>query len=153
MRRCEQAPLPVGTIRQLKFLEIVDVVCKHLNVTRDLVGSSSRNRRVVVARSLAYWLCRELTKYSYPELARLSNRENHSSVVTAVQRVERQRAGSALIALTTELPAHITTIRDLAKYLKAELEDLMTMPAPQSGIQAMAQLPRRVSRPAHPVLP
>ncbi len=55
----------------------------------DLLGRS-RHRRVVLARTMAAFLARELTTQSFPEIARELNRPNHSTVVTAVGRMTRQ---------------------------------------------------------------
>jgi hypothetical protein len=40
-------------------------------------------------------LGRSLTTMSYPEIARSLGRPNHSTVITAVKRLERQMAGEA----------------------------------------------------------
>ena len=55
----------------------------------EMLGSS-RHRRVVLARSLTAHLARQLTTQSFPEIAQQMNRTNHSTIVTACQRIDRQ---------------------------------------------------------------
>lgn len=74
----------------IRFAQIVETVCGSTGVERSKVMSKSRHRRVVLARSAAIYLARALTTLSYPELARELNRPNHSTIVTAAKRVEKQ---------------------------------------------------------------
>lgn len=70
--------------------EIVEAVGAALGVEREEMMGRGRHQRVVLARSLAMLLARELTTHSYPEIARAMGRPNHSTVITACQRVRRQ---------------------------------------------------------------
>lgn len=74
----------------IRFAQIVETVCGSTGVERSKLMSKSRHRRVVLARSAAIYLARALTTLSYPELARELNRPNHSTIVTATKRVEKQ---------------------------------------------------------------
>lgn len=49
-----------------------------------------RDRRTVVARSIAAKLLREFTSLSFPEIARAMGRPNHSSILTAIARLNRE---------------------------------------------------------------
>lgn len=76
--------------RPIKLALIVEVVAQHVGVdVSDLLGRG-RHQRVVLARSMAAYLARELTTHSFPEIAAALNRPNHSTVVTAYQRVRGQ---------------------------------------------------------------
>src|SRR4051812_17291077 len=55
----------------------------------DVVGRG-RHKRVVMARAVTTYLARALTTLSYPEIARAMGRPNHSTVVTACQRITGQ---------------------------------------------------------------
>lgn len=69
---------------------IADEVCRSLRVEiSDLMGRG-RHKRVVLARSLTAYLSRSLTTLSFPEIARAMGRPNHSTIVTAVKRVQDQ---------------------------------------------------------------
>jgi len=105
--------------RPIRFEQVLERVCNELQVPTADVLARGRHRRVVLARSLAVYLARELTTLSYPELARALGRTNHSTVVTADQRIRRQlrdqvplpetagRAGESLSAMVDRLRAGI----------------------------------------------
>lgn len=80
----------VGPNRPVPLKRIVDVVCEELSVEPRQVMDRCRHRRVVLARSLVIHLARQLTTLSYPELARGLSRPNHSSIITAHQRISKQ---------------------------------------------------------------
>jgi len=81
--------------RPLKPEHIARVVADELAVDLAEVLGSSRHRRVVLARSAAAALARELTTCSFPEIARALGRPSHSSVVSAVKRLEKQLESDA----------------------------------------------------------
>src|SRR5262249_39963932 len=64
-------------------------VCRGLNVELNDFMGKGRHPRVVLARSLCSFICRKLTTLSFPEIARAMGRSNHSTVITAHRRVER----------------------------------------------------------------
>lgn len=73
--------------RPIKVHTVLAAVCERLRVEQGDVLGPGRHKRVVLARSLAAFLARELTTQSYPEIARAFGRGNHSTVVTACQRI------------------------------------------------------------------
>ncbi|MFU8828745.1 MAG: DnaA ATPase domain-containing protein [Phycisphaerales bacterium] len=75
--------------RPLRVNLIVDVVCEKLGVQPSDVLGTGRHRLVVFARSLCALLARKLTTRSFPEIARDLNRRNHSTIVTATQRIQK----------------------------------------------------------------
>ena len=74
----------------MRFTDIQDTVCDHLNVPIAQVAGSSRHRMVVLARAITVYLAKQMTTLSYPEIAAALNKPSHSTVVTAVQRMTRQ---------------------------------------------------------------
>ncbi|MEM1027981.1 MAG: DnaA/Hda family protein [Planctomycetota bacterium] len=76
--------------RPVRFTDIQDTVCEHLNVPIAQVAGSSRHRMVVLARAITVYLAKQMTTLSYPEIAAALNKPSHSTVVTAVQRMTRQ---------------------------------------------------------------
>ncbi len=77
-----RTPLHVNTV--------IDTVCNRLVVDRaDLMGTG-RHRRVVAARGLVAYLARSMTTLSYPEIAQALGRKHHSTIHTAVGRLNRQ---------------------------------------------------------------
>lgn len=76
--------------KPIRFGTIVKVVCERLGVEAGQLAGSSRHKFLVLARSLSVYLARELTTMSYPEIAHEMGRKNHSTVITADQRLRRQ---------------------------------------------------------------
>lgn len=76
--------------RPLTAEEIVAEVCRELSVDlADFMGKG-RHKRVVLARSLVSSISRKLTTMSFPEIARSMGRSNHSTIITAQKRLDRQ---------------------------------------------------------------
>ncbi|MBX2851265.1 MAG: ATP-binding protein [Phycisphaeraceae bacterium] len=88
----EQLPdFSVPIVRKpIRFNTIVKAVCSRLGVEASQLAGSSRHKFLVLARSLSVYLARELTTMSYPEIAHAMGRKNHSTVITADQRLRRQ---------------------------------------------------------------
>lgn len=78
--------------RPIRVEVIAAEVCQTLGVEYGEMCGRGRHARVVLARSLTAWLSRRLTTMSFPEIARAMGRPNHSSVITACQRVQCQMA-------------------------------------------------------------
>lgn len=77
-------------LRPVRFHDVLEVTCKHVGVETKNVLGPSRHRHLVLARSLAIYLARKLTSMSYPEIADAMHRSNHSTIITACQRMEKQ---------------------------------------------------------------
>jgi len=52
--------------------------------------SSSRTRPLVNARQIAMYVCRELTDLSFPQIAKAFGKSDHTTVIHAVQKIEKQ---------------------------------------------------------------
>ena len=82
-----------GSWRPRKPLHIdtvIDTVCARLVVSRAELLGTRRHKRVVTARGVVAYLSRTMTTLSYPEIARSLGRKHHSTVHTAVTRMNRQ---------------------------------------------------------------
>lgn len=75
----------------LEYPVLAQKVCDVFRVRYDQLGDSGRHKRVVAARMFIVHLMREHTKYSYPEIARMMGRPNHSTVITAHQRLHKAK--------------------------------------------------------------
>lgn len=85
--------------RPVKFDAITHAVCDRLLLEPQQLAGPSRNKQVVLARSLVVHLARELTPMSYPEIARHLGRKTHSTVITACQRMGKLLKGDAPLLL------------------------------------------------------
>jgi len=92
LRRLIEAERAERPRKMVGFDAIVDTVASHQCVERSELLGQSRSRRIVEARALAVYLVRKLTPMSYPEIAAAMGRSNHSTVVGACQRVEKNMA-------------------------------------------------------------
>ncbi len=76
--------------RPVRLERISEIVCREMGVQLGDVLGRGRHKRVVLTRALIVHTSRELTTRSYPEIARTMARNNHSTVITAHQRIARQ---------------------------------------------------------------
>ncbi|NUQ66739.1 MAG: ATP-binding protein [Phycisphaerales bacterium] len=96
---------------------IIDEACSALGVDKAELMGRGRHRRIVLARAMIVHLCRRLTTRSYPEIARAMGRPNHSTVITAQQRLDRQMSEGGVVA-PDDAPAFVgRSLRELADLL------------------------------------
>jgi len=103
---------------------IVGEICRELAVDiADFMGKG-RHKRVVLARSLVSSISRRLTTMSFPEIARSMGRTNHSTIITAQKRLDRQVAEDAGRPLNSEVAAGYAgcTLRELYDGLLKKLQ-------------------------------
>lgn len=67
---------------------IQHAVCAEFDITLAELCSQRRNVRVVRPRQVGMYLCKTLTDRSYPEIGRRFGGRDHSTVISAVRRVE-----------------------------------------------------------------
>lgn len=106
-----------GVRKPLRMAHLLAVVCERLGVEQSDVLGRGRHKRVVLARSVAALLARDLTTHSYPEIARALGRDNHSTVVTACQRLRRAIADNESCGCGPGLDG---PVESLVQSLKAE---------------------------------
>lgn len=113
--------------KPVQITTIAQTVCDEMGVELSEMYGPGRHRLVVLARSAAATLSRELTTQSYPEIARALHRKNHSSIVTMCQRLnaaiskgEIRDAGPSLGAM--HLGELIDRLRDEAVRRAATLD-------------------------------
>jgi chromosomal replication initiator protein len=71
--------------------EIQKVVCTHFRLSNAELLSKDRHKSVAFARQVAMYLCRQRLKCSFPELGRAFGNRDHTTVISAVRRVEALR--------------------------------------------------------------
>lgn len=108
--------------RPVKPEDVLDLVCRTLGVQREDVLATGRHARVVLARAVTARVIRSVTLLSYPEIARVLGRRNHSTVITACQRLEGQIAREERCVLMTggSGPAREWSIGELCRSLVEE---------------------------------
>jgi chromosomal replication initiator protein len=84
--------------------DIQRVVCHHFKLrTSDLV-SKDRHKSIAFARHVAMYLCKQRLKCSFPELGRAFGNRDHTTVMSAVRKVESLRTSDP------EVRAHLEAI-------------------------------------------
>jgi len=81
--------------------DIEDAVCarfEKIGVTRDILHSPCKERRVARPRQIAMYLCRELTDLSYPQIGRYFGGRDHTTVLSAYRRISMMKEENKFIA-------------------------------------------------------
>ncbi|MEM7681940.1 MAG: DnaA/Hda family protein [Planctomycetota bacterium] len=76
---------------------VLAAACDAVGVAPAMVRSTGRTAPVVLARALTVYLLHDGTAMSYPEIARALGRKNHSGVITARHRLQRQIDADELV--------------------------------------------------------
>jgi chromosomal replication initiator protein len=64
-------------------------VADYFKITVDDLRARSNMRQVLVPRQVAMYLCKKLTKKSYPEIARQFGGKHHTTVIHSVEKIEQ----------------------------------------------------------------
>jgi chromosomal replication initiator protein len=90
--------------------ELLDEIALILGYDVDALRGKSRQRPLVTARQIAMYVFRELTDLSYPGIARLFGGRDHTTVIHAVDKIQR---------LMSERKQIYDQVTDLLQQLKA----------------------------------
>jgi chromosomal replication initiator protein len=70
--------------------ELLDEIARILKFDVEALKGKSRQRPLVTARQIAMYVFREQTDLSYPSIARLFGGRDHTTVIHAVEKIQRQ---------------------------------------------------------------
>ncbi len=70
--------------------ELLDEIAKILGFEVEALKGKSRQRPLVTARQIAMYVFRDQTDLSYPSIARLFGGRDHTTVIHAVEKIQRQ---------------------------------------------------------------
>ena len=84
--------------------EIQRAVCHHFHLRSTDLTSKDRHKSVAFARHVAMYLCKQRLKCSFPELGRAFGNRDHTTVMSAVRKVDSLRQSDA------EVRAHLDAI-------------------------------------------
>ena len=79
----------VDKTRELSIEIIQKQVAEFYKVKVSELKSEKRQKAIVVPRQVAIYLCRELTKASYPEIGEKFGGKDHSTIIHSVKKIER----------------------------------------------------------------
>jgi len=113
-----------GTLsRAPTFDDVLRIGCEIMNVDKRKVLSKSRVRAVTTTRDIIICAARDLLRFSYPELTKLLNRSNHSTIITSHHRtLKKIEAGKTYEG---------TLIGDIVDAIKSQVTILVQEEAPQ----------------------
>lgn len=100
--------LPPPRPRKITIESIQKEVCKYFEISTADILSKKRNKQLVFPRQLAMFLCRKLTDASYPLIGDQFGGRDHSTVMHAVDKIEKE------IVDNQEL---VSTINNLCKQI------------------------------------
>ena len=82
--------------------DIQRAVCGHFRLSNTELLSKDRHKSVAFARQVAMYLCRQRLKCSFPELGRAFGNRDHTTIISAVRRVESLRSTDPRVAAHLE---------------------------------------------------
>jgi chromosomal replication initiator protein len=88
--RCVERYLALRAARRPSLRNILQAVAKYCAVPQKLMKSSSRRQSVVLARSIAVYLSRELAGLSYQRIGAALGGRDHSTIMHSYHKIERQ---------------------------------------------------------------
>jgi chromosomal replication initiator protein len=71
--------------------DIQRAVCHHFHLRSIDLTSKDRHKSVAFARHVAMYLCKQRLKVSFPEIGRAFGNRDHTTVISAVRKIEAQR--------------------------------------------------------------
>jgi chromosomal replication initiator protein len=84
--------------------DIQRIVCHHFKLRSAELVSKDRHKSVAFARHVAMYLCKHRLKCSFPELGRAFGNRDHTTVMSAVRKVDHLRS------VDSEVRAHLEAI-------------------------------------------
>ena len=94
--------------RRIKIEDILRTVSRHYAVTRADIISQRRHRSIVWPRQIGMYLAKQLTSRSLPEIGRRFGDRDHTTVLHAIRKIDRELEGN-------------TRLRDEIETLKSQL--------------------------------
>ncbi|RME38009.1 MAG: chromosomal replication initiator protein DnaA [Deltaproteobacteria bacterium] len=88
--------------REISVEEIQKTVAAHYGVKVSDLKSSKRLKALVLPRQVAMYLSRQLTSCSYPDIGDKFGGKDHSTIIHAIRKIEKQMAEDVQLATTIE---------------------------------------------------
>lgn len=99
-----------GEPRRVRIEEIIKTVSRHFGVSKPDILSQRRHRSVVWPRQIGMYLSKQLTARSLPEIGRRFGNRDHTTVLHAIRKIDKELAGN---------PRLRDELEDLKKMLNA----------------------------------
>jgi len=74
--------------KSISIEQIQSVVCEHFNITEEMIRSKSRKQEIAMARQVAMYLSKELTKNALKTIGLVFGGRDHSTVIHAHKTIQ-----------------------------------------------------------------
>jgi chromosomal replication initiator protein len=102
--RTEIAATSTARPNEASLEDIQRVVCHHFKLRSTDLLSKDRHKSIAFARHVAMYLCKQRLKCSFPELGRAFGNRDHTTIMSAVRKVEALRTSDP------EVRAHLEAL-------------------------------------------
>ena len=82
--------LPPPRPRKITIEMIQKEICNYYNIEMSELLSKKRNKQIVIPRQVAMFLCRKLTDASYPQIGDQFGGRDHTTVIHATEKMEKE---------------------------------------------------------------
>ena len=69
---------------------VKETVAKYFNINKDDLSSNKRSNEIAFPRQIAMYLCREVANMSYPKIGEYFGNRDHSTVMHACKKIEKE---------------------------------------------------------------
>lgn len=87
----QELSVTVPRITETSIDDIQRAVCHHFKLTERELCSKDRHKSIAFARHIAMYLCKQRLKASFPEIGRAFGNRDHTTVMSAVRKVDGLR--------------------------------------------------------------
>lgn len=94
--------------------DVEQAVCRRFQLTKEDLRSQSRRRVFARPRQIAMYLCRELTKASYPKIGRYFGDRDHTTIIHGRRRIAQ------LLRETNTMAGDVEGVREILQLLPTE---------------------------------
>jgi chromosomal replication initiator protein len=90
--------------RSVSIARIQKLVAEHYKIEVEALKARSNVRDVLLPRQIAMYLCKRVTRKSYPEIARQFGGKHHTTVIHSVEKIEKElNSNRELAAIVTRM--------------------------------------------------
>ena len=93
---------------KMKVDKVFTAIKRHYNVSREEILSENRKKEIASARHVTVYLIRKLTDMSFPNMAKILNKKNHTTCINSYQLIEKRLEND--VPFQTEINALIKEI-------------------------------------------
>lgn len=90
MARKALREIVVEKSKDVTIEQIQKQVCDHFHIKLSEIKSDKRLKNIVFPRQIAMFICRELTKSSFPEIGEKFGGKDHSTIIHSAKKIEKQ---------------------------------------------------------------